>query len=235
MSRTEPKVPPRRYSVLANRQVRQLLELLREETPVPTYRETMHELGKALGEAIKPRLRAGRQYAVVTAPEDADFLTRGVVQVLPRDGSHLACFWTERHRFEQHPDTATVSQSYVDPTMPTRIDSVVIVKSIISTGCVVRAQLEQFLLHAQPRQVIIAAPVMRKGADSLLRSEFSPSLASRFRFLTFAKDSKLEGENIVPGVGGQVYERLGFERASKRRIRPELVRAWRAASMPQRA
>lgn len=168
---------------------------------------------------------------VVTSPEDADYLTAGVMEVLPRRFSHLACFWTERHRFEAHPDLATVSHSFIDPTTPERIDSVIVVRSIIDSGCVVRAELEQLLMRSRPRQVVISAPVMRKGADDALRSELAPALANRFHFVRFATESTVIEEDVVPGVGGEVYERLGFPRMSQQRIMPALVKCWRASKL----
>ncbi len=123
-------------------------------------------------------------------------------------------------RFE---DSATVNKEYVDPTMPKTVDDVVIAKSIISSGCIVRANLEEFLGVRKPRRVFIVAPVMLKGAEETLRAAFPRSLSKRFEFISFATDTRREGPVVVPGVGGVVETRLGL----KGKLAPALIKQWR--------
>jgi hypothetical protein len=100
---------------------------------------------------------------------------------------------------------------------------VVIAKSIISSGCIARTNLEEFLAARKPKHILIAAPVMVKGADEHLRASFAANVARRFKFLTFAIDSQLEGGVVRPGVGGMVEQRLGLSG----KISPAIVKEWR--------
>jgi hypothetical protein len=60
-----------------------------------------------------------------------------------------------------------------------------------------------------PSRVFVAAPVMLKGAEERLASEFPWEISSRFEYRMFAiDDEKDEEENVLPGIGGSVYERL---------------------------
>ena len=227
MSRTESK-PKRSFSKLSSPEVKHELERLLNDPPYPQYRDAMRKLGEQLGVAAKLHLDHRKPFALVTTPEDADFLTRGMLTSLPRARARLACYWTERHHFTGRADVATVTQSFVDPQMPKRLETVVIAKSIISSGCIVRTNLEEFLTAVQPERILIAAPVMLAGADDQLRAEFPESISKRFVFITFATDTVRDGPTVRPGVGGQVEERLGLKGRSDR-FSPELVKEWRAA------
>ncbi len=67
---------------------------------------------------------------------------------------------------------------------------------------------------------------MLSGAEQRLAKELPPDLVARFKFLTFAKDTeKTDDGNVVPGIGGEIYERLGLgDETEKNRIMPRLVR-----------
>ncbi len=225
MSRTELK--PRTYSNLATPQVKQELERLLHEPSFAQYRDAMIKLGKQLGFAVKERIST-KAFALVTTPEDADFLTRGMLESLPRQRAHLACYWTSRHHFPRGADIATVTQSFVDPSMPKTVETVVIAKSIIASGCIVRTNLEKFLTEVKPLRIVIAAPVMLAGAEQQLKDDFPAAISKRFEFLTFATDSVRDGSTVKPGVGGRVEARLGLEGKSDR-FSPALVKEWRAA------
>lgn len=62
-----------------------------------------------------------------------------------------------------------------------------------------------------------------------LEKEFPADIAARFRYIYFAEDSeRLDNGNVVPGVGGDVYLRLGFKnQEDKNRFSPDLVKARR--------
>ncbi len=107
------------------------------------------------------------------------------------------------------------------------LGTVIIAKAIISSSCVVRTNLEKLLATTKPQRVVIAAPVMLKGAEQRLRNAFPIEISSRFEFVTFAIDSKKEGPVVIPGVGGMVEERLGLTGRSAR-FMPSLVSEWRS-------
>lgn len=217
--------PTRRtYTKLATEGVKRELARLLELSSESAYRDAMTQLGRYLGDHLKEQL-GRRTFAVVTTPEDADYLTRGVLERVPSERAHLACYWTQRiSTSTEHQDVAAVIQEFVEP-MPKRISSVIVTKSIISSGCIIRTNLEKFLTRVQPERILIAAPVMLAGADKALAAEFDPSISSRFEFITFATDTKRDEitRNVVPGVGGRVEERLGLKGKSSR-FAPELVK-----------
>lgn len=227
MNRTEPKAK-RTYSALSSPAVKQELDRLLNEPSFAQYRDAMTKLGNYLGVIAKTHLGQRKPFALVTTPEDADFLTRGMLATLPRSQARLACYWTTRHQFQGREDVATVTQSFVDPSMPKKVETVVIAKSIIASGCIVRTNLEKFLKAAEPRRIVIAAPVMLVGAEAQLRAAFPTSISNRFEFLTFATDAVRDGNTVRPGVGGQVEERLGLKGKSER-FSPTLVKEWRAS------
>jgi hypothetical protein len=209
----------RTWTSLATPDVKRALQQLLEPSQT-TYRAAMKDLGRHLGDHLKSQLGRGK-FAVVTTPEDADYLTTGLLERVPSERALLACFWTQRL---EKADVASVVQEFIQP-LPRSLPSVVIVKSIISSGCIVRTNLEKFLTLARPERIFIAAPVMLKGADETLRGEFSPEIARRFEFVTFAIDARRDGRTkaVVPGVGGWVDERLGLKDKSPR-FAPALVR-----------
>ena len=69
------------------------------------------------------------------------------------------------------------------------------------------------------------APVMYKDGVPNLKSEFPESVNSKFEFLAFAIDEvRLENGEVVPGIGGMVYPRLGLgDIAAKNSYIPEIV------------
>ena len=100
---------------------------------------------------------------------------------------------------------------------------VVVVKSIISGACVVKTNLAMLIDHVTPSRVFVAAPVMLKGAEQRLASEFPVEVADRFEYRTFAIDDQKDAdENVTLGIGGSVYERLGFQ--DKNTHVPEIVK-----------
>lgn len=205
--------------------IRHELNLISGELSVPAYRTAMTQLGKYLGQSIKLP-RSGAPFALVATPEDADFLVAGMLKELPTDRARLVCYWTSRKHFDDG-DLATVVQQYVDPRLSSTVDTVVIAKAIIASGCIVRAHLEKFLTKFNPRRIVIAAPVMVRDADKSLMSSFGGALSKKFEFVTFATDPAADSSGIVrPGVGGNVEERLGLENEPQR-FAPNLITTWR--------
>lgn len=208
----------RKFTPQASSTARKALKQLTLQLSPQAYQRELTRLGIELGRAVQAQLDSKSSFAVVTAPEDADFLTRGLLQALPTERAHLVCYWTTRQG-----DNASVHKEYVDPQMPKMIDTVIIAKSIISSGCIVRTNLEEFLTARKPKHIVIAAPVMLAQADAHLRAAFPSRISKRFDFVTFAIDSKKEGAVVRPGVGGMVEKRLGLSGP----LAPTIVREWR--------
>ena len=97
--------------------------------------------------------------------------------------------------------------------------------SSCSSACVVRTNITELVYERNPRRVLVFAPVVLDGAESRVTADFEPAISERFEFYWFAKDDEKDGENVIPGIGGQVYERLGIgTKAEKNAFTPSLVR-----------
>jgi hypothetical protein len=217
----------RTFTADATKQARALLGSLVRHEGHAAYRQSFRDLGQELAKAIEARTGPLRKaFGLVSTPEDADYLTRGMLDVLPRAKARLACYWTDRRTFDDG-DVATVIQAFEDPRLISgRVETIIVAKAIISSSCIVRTNLEKLLSKVNPVRVVIAAPVMLRGADAILRKAFPDSISSRFEFVTFAIDSQRRGSIVVPGVGGMVEERLGLAGKSRRFV-PALVSEWR--------
>ena len=225
----------------ATSDAQRLLSVLADtRSSTEAYREAMLGLGGALGRTIaaeNPSIRSQQVYLVCTV-EDADFLARGMLSSLqeagvPADRIRVACFWNERVRqFEGSDretfDIAPIVKAYrEDGDVSTAM--LVMVKSIISGACVVKTNLSALIEKATPAKVIVAAPVMVRGADERLAAEFPEETARRFSYVTFALDDPAGPNHLVePGIGGSVYARLGMD--DKTSYVPNLVRERRAAA-----
>ena len=63
----------------------------------------------------------------------------------------------------------------------------------------------------------------KDGIPNLMR-EFPKEISNRFNFVTFAIDDERKGNEVVPGIGGMVYPRLGLvDIETKNRYIPEMV------------
>jgi hypothetical protein len=161
-------------------------------------------------------------------PQDADFLAVGIVGSLEAQGfsPKLACFWNQRTTPFGVSDiqVAPIIKKYREP-FDSQTDILIVVKSIISGACVVKTNLRNLIQDITPQSIIIAAPVIYAGAEERLKNEFDRSVYEKFDFLYFAKDDerKDDGE-VIPGVGGMVYDLLGFDgQDDKNRYMPKIV------------
>jgi len=162
----------------------------------------------------------GEKVLLVCASEDADFLARGIFEAIDKPSrsrkrpAAFACFWQARfdpvaegpskRRFE----VAPIIKRYEEPT-GTEIDSLIIVKSIIATSCIVRHALLDTIERKHPKKIFVVSPVISRGAPESLRSEFPKSVSKLFEFVYFAEDDAPGKDGIVrPGVGGTVHDRL---------------------------
>lgn len=223
----------RKFSEIATASARgHLEELLARATAhdADGYRAAMTVLGRDLGGALAAKLSQGERVMVVCTVEDADFLTRGLIEAIstkvgPADVV-LACFWNGRRKLgDRHPiEVAPITNRYLEPLGAPGVETVVVTKSIIRGGCVVRTNLSEILEMVQPRRIFVAAPVMLKGAREGLSSEFPKRVSKKFEYLYLAEDSVRENDEVKPGVGGSVYQLLGLgDVTQKNRHHPRLL------------
>jgi len=221
----------RRYTAGADTENRRLLSVLANKlAPAEEYRRAMYELGRHLGENVCKKIDLDHPNVIVVGTvEDADFLARGVLDAfaVAFDRVSFACFWNDRvepfglDEFKSTP----IIRRYEEPT-PEGIDILVVVKSIISSACVVKTNILDVIDRKSPWQIYVLAPVMHVNAEKRLRREFPSEISDKFKFITLAiDDQKLPNGEIIPGVGGEVYSRLGFGGiAGKNSITPTIVK-----------
>jgi len=67
---------------------------------------------------------------------------------------------------------------------------------------------------------------MHKDAQEKLNREFPAIISDKFNYIYFAVDDEKDSdENLVPGIGGNVYQRLGFkDQNDKNKFIPKLVK-----------
>ncbi|MHC9419185.1 hypothetical protein ACYZX9_11390 [Sphingomonas citri] len=193
-----------------------LTQLANLELTPEAYGQAMREVGFALGRCFaRDNAVAGQSVYLAVTVEDADFLASGIAKALEQAGAKtaVACFWNVRRKAGGYKwlDVATIVDEYREP-IPADLTHLIVVKSIISGACVVKTNLMHLLEDADPEQIHIMAPVVLKGAEERLASEFDADLASRFRYWLLATDdTKDEHGNVLPGIGGEIYGRLGFD------------------------
>jgi hypothetical protein len=225
----------RTYSNLANTNIRYLLKTLADKNSQPNlYRETMYEIGINFGESILSKIdnRHCSLYLACTV-EDADFLAKGILDSLENQVESLAfaCFWNERFSPFEIKDlkVAPIIKKYQEPSKK-NVNYLVVVKSIISGACVVKTNLNNLIQKIKPEKIFIVAPVMYHTAEEKLASEFDSEIYKKFQYFYFAKDDERTSEGeVIPGIGGIVYDRLGFEGQSGKNLYiPEIVKARRS-------
>jgi len=231
----------RRYTDLAvdDPTIPSLLDVLSNiGSPIEAYRKAMKTLGNRLADAVFARVNHEQQkptFCVVCTVEDADFLASGLLDRLlglgvPAERVKLVCFWNERVRHFSNTidnlfDIAPTVKSYQE-SMNIGESIIIMVKSIISSGCVVKNNLATLIDQTVPERILVASPVMVEHSQHKLEAEFPPNVAKRFEYVTFAIDNEVVNNLVVPGIGGSVYERLGF--TDHHAYVPEIVRSRRA-------
>jgi hypothetical protein len=206
---------------------------------VAGYREQMRALGVHLASGIVRELGSQKitDICVICTVEDADFLARGLIEELEKSGLgskiHMICMWNQRIK-KDGVSISPVLKTYEEDF--DRNESIfIIVKSIISGACVVRTNLTRAISAANPQRVFVASPVMLKGAEMRLSSEFPDEISKKFEFVHFATDTDKspDGQEVIPGIGGSVYELLGLgDSTLKNRYMPEIVRERRRKAFP---
>ncbi|MGL4780313.1 MAG: hypothetical protein ACRCXN_05720 [Bacteroidales bacterium] len=205
-----------------------LNKLASADTSVNEYRDSFFQLGKILGlqiDKLIPDLQNG--FALACSSEDSDWLASGLLSQLEHKDPSVAVFWNERQTIGEF-TMAPIVRSYQEDLSQCKI--LVIVKSIIFTSCVVKTQLLRLISEMTPERIIIASPVFFKDADVHLKNEFPEEISDKFEFIYFVIDTDTnERGEVVPGIGGSVYERLGLgNNTTKNKYVPELVKKRRA-------
>lgn len=198
--------------------------------PASAYGDAMRSIGHALGRCFAQEVGLdGKAVYLAVTVEDADYLAAGIAESFKAAGAHLsvACFWNTRKKAAGYKwlDVAPIISEYREP-IPEALDHLVVVKSIISGACVVKTNLMHLLETAEPKHIHIMAPVMLKGAEERLSAEFDARVAERFQYWLLATDDeKDENGNVLPGIGGEIYGRLGFKgQAGKNSHYPQFIR-----------
>jgi hypothetical protein len=203
-------------------------------TGVSDYSNALYQLGKALGNVLCHKIgQQDENICVACTVEDADFLAKGVIESLNACHSQvsLACFWNQRQQLsfaQQTLSIAPIIRKYREPEVDNaRI--LVIVKSVISGACVVKTNLTYLIQEISPEVIFVVSPVIHSQAIGKLEQEFPKTISEKFQYIYFAEDNeKLENGNLVPGIGGSVYQRLGFkDQEDKNRFTPDLVKTRR--------
>ncbi len=224
----------RKYSSLINNHIRSLLDTLADKSiEAQQYQETMTKLGISLGDALLTKIDKEKSVYLASTVEDADFLARGVLNQLENhlDSVAFACFWNQRFSPFEIEDLAIapILKKYQEKTL-NDVNYLIVIKSIISGACVVKTNLINLIQTITPEKIIIVAPVMYHTAQEKLKREFDNDIYEKFQFIYFAEDDERtqEGE-VIPGIGGMVYERLGFQgQDDKNRYIPEIVKQRRS-------
>ena len=206
------------------------LEALADKTTgVEEYRKAFRVLGEELGKILAHEYKAtpAAKTMLVCASEDADWLATGVESGFDKGELKKSVYWSSREVVYTNEDGSKVEISPIEKAYEEPIDDcqlLVIVKSIISTSCVVKTQLTRLIGKISPRQIAILAPVMYKDGIPNLMREFPEEINRKFHFVTFAIDDERRGSEVVPGIGGMVYSRLGLvDIEIKNHYIPEMV------------
>lgn len=205
----------RTYSNIANTLAKKHLQgLLDAKNNPKIYREHMEELGKLLAESLIPQLNQSDNCLIISTAEDADFLQAGLKSILSQNeiATKLAVFWNNHHQTFGGKSVAPIVHKFIEPGFED-CKTIIIVKSVMSGSCVVRTNLIAMLNQVKnAKQIFVVSPVIHKNSANSLIAEFPLEISSKFSFVYFAQDEhkdKQSGE-VIPGIGGQVYELLGL-------------------------
>ena len=203
--------------------------LANKTTNVEEYRKAFRVLGEELGKVLAHEYKAipAAKTMLVCASEDADWLATGVESGFGKGELKKSVYWSSREVVHINEDGSKVEISPIEKAYEEPIEDcelLVIVKSIISTSCVVKTQLTRLIGKISPKQIAILAPVMYKDGIPNLKREFPEEINRKFHFVTFAIDDERVGSEVVPGIGGMVYPRLGLVNIEiKNHYIPEMV------------
>ena len=151
--------------------------LANKNTNVEEYRRAFRVLGEELGKVLAYEYKStpAARTMLVCASEDADWLATGVESGFGKGELKKSVYWSSREVVHINEDGSKVEISPIEKAYEEPIEDcelLVIVKSIISTSCVVKTQLTRLIGKISPRQIAILAPVMYKDGIPNLMSEF---------------------------------------------------------------
>lgn len=199
--------------------------LVNQSTSQEQYKEAFYSLGKEIGNVISSNYRGNlhsKKITLACASEDADWLAKGILDVLINVNVSLAVYWNSRFNINEEISIAPIDKTYMENINGSEL--LIITKSIINTSCVVKTQLTNLIEKIEPQNILITSPVIVAGAEERLKNEFPLTISKRFSFIWFALDDEInvKGE-VVPGIGGMIYERLGISSIGKKYI-PKIVK-----------
>lgn len=218
-------------------EIKSLLDILIDpNTQSQEYANTFYQLGGALSDIIRDSqfLSPQTQVTLACSSEDADWLSKGILDRLEKHVSkiNLAVFWNIRsNAFENNKlAISPIIKTYIESLE--NVDILIICKSIINTSCVVRTNLTYLIERITPKKIFIVSPVLFKNAIPSLENEFPKSITDKFNFFYLAEDSEVtESGEVIPGIGGSVYRRLGLEDSMKKnKYIPVIVKQRREAN-----
>lgn len=211
--------------------IRKSLDALADKTTgVEAYRNAFETLGVELGRILAQKVGdvLAKETMLVCASEDADWLAKGVENGFGKGELPVSIYWSTRNTVYQSEngekiEISPIVKAYEEPIAKCRL--LVIVKSIISSSCVVKTQLTRLIDRIHPEMIVIMAPVMYKDAQPNLLKESPEEISNKFHFLQFAVDEDRQGNEVIPGIGGMVYPRLGLGDINKKnQYIPHMVR-----------
>lgn len=198
------------------------------------YANSFHEIGKILGQIMVNDEVKNKSVLLCCTNEDADFLGDGILDIIsPVNRVSVSVLWNKRFNPEGNKSfaVAPVVRTYFEPV--NNCDFMIICKSIIFNSCVVKSNIQHLFEKVKPKHIIIVAPVIFKGADNKLRDEFPANISKEFQFLYLAQDDEAKDGEVIPGIGGSIYERIGIgTQEEKNSYVPDLVKQRRENFQP---
>jgi uracil phosphoribosyltransferase len=202
-----------------------LTTLVDKSTDSALYKETMFKIGHFMGKELSKKLDPSKSYCVASTVEDADFLSKGIIEGLKGvvKSVYLVCFWNDRMSVNGQ-SVAPIYNRYLDEGFENS-ESLIVVKSIISGSCVVKTNITAIIDSMKLNNIFVLAPVMHKDSQIKLEMEFPLQVSALFNYFSLAIDDyKNDSGEVLPGIGGSVYERLGFSgQAEKNTYMPQII------------
>ncbi len=207
----------RRFTKFITPNAKKHLEALLSSSSTKEYQNSMISLGVLLADVLlhNKSITTDKKVLVVSTAEDADFLQEGVSSELQRNHVKIkrAIFWNNHYQLSNNTSVAPVVNKFLESGYKDSTD-IIIVKSIMSGSCVVKTNLLALFDYLDRMEnIFIVSPVMHKNSKEKLKAEFPQQIADKFRFISFAIDEiRTDSGEVQPGIGGSVYERLGFNK-----------------------
>jgi hypothetical protein len=220
--------------VSKNSRTVEFLNIIADKSTSPEkYGESFRCLGEELGHVItNTKNIKNKNILLCCTNEDADWLANGILDTISIYNSvSLSVMWNHRIRTagDESLDAAPVIKTYSEPIYD--CDLLIVCKSIIFTSCVVRSNIQYLFEETKPKRTLIVSPVIFKGADARLKNEFPSNMSKEFEFIYFAQDDEAKAGEVVPGIGGIIYDRIGLGGVkNKNSYIPNIVKRRRLAN-----